>query len=130
MSPSCGLSSQRQVTMATIGGVAFRLFDRLPKVGDKVTHDGYEFITQEVKGLRISKVQVQKISSRDLFKPEEPEPDGSGAQLPQQESETEAAEPQPDESVGERNNPAESEVGPGDNDSQTVERQSSERGEQ
>ncbi|MCB1852472.1 MAG: HlyC/CorC family transporter [Gammaproteobacteria bacterium] len=116
--------------MATIGGVAFRLFDRLPKVGDKVTHDGYEFITQEVKGLRISKVQVQKISSRDLFKPEEPEPDGSGAQLPQQESETEAAEPQPDESVGERNNPAESEVGPGDNDSQTVERQSSERGEQ
>ncbi|MCP5416136.1 MAG: HlyC/CorC family transporter [Chromatiaceae bacterium] len=115
--------------MATIGGVAFRLFDRLPKVGDKVTHDGYEFITQEVKGLRISKVQVQKISSRDLFKPEEPEPDGSGAQLPQQESETEAAEPQPDESVGERNNPAESGVGPGDNDSQTVERQSSERGE-
>ena len=47
--------------MSTIGGVAFRLFDRLPKEGDKVRNEGYEFIAREVTGLRISKVQVRKI---------------------------------------------------------------------
>jgi CBS domain containing-hemolysin-like protein len=47
--------------MVTIGGVAFRLFDRLPKEGDKVRYEGYEFIAREVTGLRISKVQVRKI---------------------------------------------------------------------
>ncbi|MDJ0834550.1 MAG: hemolysin family protein [Gammaproteobacteria bacterium] len=48
--------------MTTIGGVAFRLFDGLPKVSDKVYYEGYEFIAREVKGLRISQVQVQKLS--------------------------------------------------------------------
>ncbi|PLY11830.1 MAG: hypothetical protein C0631_18780, partial [Sedimenticola sp.] len=38
--------------MTTIGGVAFRLFDRIPNVGDKVSYEGYEFIAREVKGLR------------------------------------------------------------------------------
>jgi CBS domain containing-hemolysin-like protein len=47
--------------MTTIGGFAFRLFDRLPKEGDKLRYEGYEFITREVTGLRISKVQVRKI---------------------------------------------------------------------
>ncbi|MCG8100343.1 MAG: hypothetical protein JAZ05_14755, partial [Candidatus Thiodiazotropha taylori] len=42
-------------------GVAFRLFDRLPKEGDKVRYEGYEFIAREVTGLRISKIQVRKI---------------------------------------------------------------------
>ena len=46
--------------MTTIGGVAFRFFDGLPKVGDRVSHEGYVFIAREVKGLRISQVQVQK----------------------------------------------------------------------
>ncbi len=49
--------------MTTIGGVAFRLFDRIPNVGDKVSYEGYEFIAREVKGLRISQVQVQKQSA-------------------------------------------------------------------
>jgi CBS domain containing-hemolysin-like protein len=49
--------------MATIGGVVFRLFDRLPKEGDNLRHEGYEFIVREVKGLRISKVLVRKISA-------------------------------------------------------------------
>ena len=49
--------------MATIGGVAFRLFDGLPTIGDKVTDGGYEFIAEEVKGLRISKIKVRKQSS-------------------------------------------------------------------
>ena len=57
--------------MTTIGGVAFRLFDSLPKVGDKVIHDGYEFIAQEVKGLRISKIQVSKITASEHPKQEE-----------------------------------------------------------
>jgi CBS domain containing-hemolysin-like protein len=51
--------------MTTIGGVAFRLFDGLPQVGDKVYYEGYEFIAREVKGLRISQVQVQKRSLED-----------------------------------------------------------------
>lgn len=48
--------------MATIGGVAFRLYDRLPSVGDKVSYEGFEFTVTELKGLRISKINVQKIS--------------------------------------------------------------------
>jgi CBS domain containing-hemolysin-like protein len=48
--------------MCTIGGVAFRLFDKIPAAGDKVSYEGYEFVAKEVKGLRISKVQVRKIS--------------------------------------------------------------------
>ncbi|MCG8041377.1 MAG: CNNM domain-containing protein [Candidatus Thiodiazotropha taylori] len=47
--------------MSTIAGVAFRLFDCLPKEGDKVRYEGYEFIAREVTGLRISKIQVRKI---------------------------------------------------------------------
>lgn len=47
--------------MTTIGGVAFRLFDRLPMVGDKTNYEGYEFIVKEVNRLRISRIQVRKI---------------------------------------------------------------------
>ena len=49
--------------MTTIGGVAFRLFDRLPAVGDFIEHEGYKFTIKEVKGLRISKILVCKLSS-------------------------------------------------------------------
>jgi CBS domain containing-hemolysin-like protein len=48
--------------MATIGGVAFRLFDRMPAEGDKVLYEGYEFTAKEIRGLRISKVRVCKLS--------------------------------------------------------------------
>lgn len=48
--------------MSTIGGVAFRLFDRLPAAGDKVSSEGYEFVAKEVKGLRISKLLVRKLA--------------------------------------------------------------------
>ncbi|QEP43142.1 HlyC/CorC family transporter [Ectothiorhodospiraceae bacterium BW-2] len=50
--------------MTTIGGVAFRLFDRLPQIGDSVIHEGFEFIAREVKGLRISQIQVRKITNQ------------------------------------------------------------------
>ena len=49
--------------MSTIGGVAFRLFDKLPKAGDTVVHEGYEFTAIEVKGLRISKVRVRRLAA-------------------------------------------------------------------
>jgi putative hemolysin len=49
--------------MTTIGGVAFRLFDGLPAVGDKVTDGGYEYVAEEVTGLRISKVRVTRCSA-------------------------------------------------------------------
>lgn len=51
--------------MATIGGVAFRLFDRLPQPGDEVTHDGYRFTVRERSGLRISQLQVQRVASNE-----------------------------------------------------------------
>ncbi len=51
--------------MSTIGGVAFRLFDRLPEPGDQITHDGFRFIVRERSGLRISELQVQKIATTD-----------------------------------------------------------------
>ncbi|MEW8329258.1 MAG: hemolysin family protein [Candidatus Thiodiazotropha sp.] len=56
--------------MATIGGVVFRLFDRLPKEGDNIRNEGYEFIVKEVKGLRISKVLVRKITASNDEPPE------------------------------------------------------------
>lgn len=59
--------------MSTIGGVAFRLFDRLPKVGDSVAYEGYAFIARGVTGLRISRVEVSKIAS-DGDRTEEVEP--------------------------------------------------------
>jgi len=49
--------------MATIGGVAFRLFDRLPEPGDQITHEGFRFTVKQRSGLRISQLQVQRISS-------------------------------------------------------------------
>ncbi|RLJ17376.1 hypothetical protein DJ031_13695 [bacterium endosymbiont of Escarpia laminata] len=49
--------------MSTIGGVAFRLFDRLPEPGEQVTHEGFRFIVKQRSGLRISELQVQKISA-------------------------------------------------------------------
>lgn len=52
--------------MATIGGVAFRLFDRLPEPGDQLTHDGYRFVVKQRSGLRISQLKVQKIAASEL----------------------------------------------------------------
>jgi CBS domain containing-hemolysin-like protein len=49
--------------MATIGGVAFRLFDRLPEPGDQAIHDGYRFVVKQRSGLRISQLQVTRLSS-------------------------------------------------------------------
>ena len=52
--------------MTTIGGVAFRLFDRLPETGDSVFYEGYEFVAKEVERLRISKLLVKKAASATI----------------------------------------------------------------
>jgi putative hemolysin len=51
--------------MTTIGGVAFRLFDRLPEPGDQLMHEGYRFVVKERKGLRISQLLVEKVTSSE-----------------------------------------------------------------
>jgi hypothetical protein len=51
--------------MATIGGVAFRLFDRLPEPGDSISHEGYRFVVKQRSGLRISQLLVQKRTSSE-----------------------------------------------------------------
>ena len=64
--------------MGTIGGVAFRLFDRLPEPGDQVTRDGYRFVVKQRSGLRISQLQVQKISSSEQRSADEQSEDEPG----------------------------------------------------
>jgi CBS domain containing-hemolysin-like protein len=51
--------------MTTIGGVVFRIFGRLPEVGDKVVHEGYEFRVMEMNGLRISRLRLQKAGQNE-----------------------------------------------------------------
>jgi len=80
--------------MTTIGGVAFRLFDRLPKVGEKVVHEGYEITVKKVSGLRISSVQVRKGISPEAKA--EPEPKSAQPE-PVAEALDESAKPQPGE---------------------------------
>jgi CBS domain containing-hemolysin-like protein len=46
--------------MTTIGGVVFRYLDRLPKVGDSVTMEGYVATVLEMDGHRLARVRVAK----------------------------------------------------------------------
>jgi hypothetical protein len=46
--------------MTTVGGVIFRLFGRLPKVGESVTYEAYLFTVLEVERLRIGRLHVSK----------------------------------------------------------------------
>jgi CBS domain containing-hemolysin-like protein len=46
--------------MTTIGGIAFRHLDRLPRVGDKVTVEGVEITVTEMDGHRISATRVAR----------------------------------------------------------------------
>ncbi len=50
----------RDPVMTTVAGVVLRLFGRLPKVGDTVVFEGYDFTVIEVKGLRISRLRVKQ----------------------------------------------------------------------
>jgi CBS domain containing-hemolysin-like protein len=46
--------------MTTIGGVAFRLLDRLPMEGDQVTVEGFGIKVLEMEGQRIARVRVSR----------------------------------------------------------------------
>jgi CBS domain containing-hemolysin-like protein len=78
--------------MATIGGVAFRLFDRLPQVGDLARYEGYEFVAREVTGLRISKVQVRKLTTEKKGTPEPEQEEAPDSELSPAEEEKPVAE--------------------------------------
>ncbi len=57
--------------MTTIGGYAFRLFDRLPEPDDSIDYEGYRFTVKQRTGLRISKLQIQKVSTMDALQSDE-----------------------------------------------------------
>lgn len=59
--------------MTTIGGIAFRHIDRLPKVGDRVVVDHVTVTVLEMDAHRISRVQVERTPG-----PEETEEEKSG----------------------------------------------------
>lgn len=58
--------------MTTIGGMVFRLFGRLPAVGDQVAYEGYDFRVLEMNGLRISRLRVTKSGQSAEVETEEP----------------------------------------------------------
>ena len=77
--------------MTTVGGLVFRLFGRLPRVGESVDYEGYRFVVLEVDGLRISRLRVSETA--DQLKLEDdrideagpcPIDDGAPAALPDQ----------------------------------------------
>ncbi|HCX86565.1 MAG TPA: hypothetical protein DG761_00920 [Gammaproteobacteria bacterium] len=51
--------------MTTIGGVAFRYLDRLPRVGDRVVIDDIALTVLDMDAHRISKVRVAKASAEE-----------------------------------------------------------------
>jgi CBS domain containing-hemolysin-like protein len=51
--------------MTTIGGVAFRHLDRLPRVGDRVVIDDIALTVLDMDAHRISKVRVAKVSAEE-----------------------------------------------------------------
>jgi CBS domain containing-hemolysin-like protein len=56
--------------MTTVGGLVFRLFGRLPKVGEAVDYEGYHFRVLGLDGLRINRVEVSKLAKIALPAPE------------------------------------------------------------
>jgi len=59
-----GISDPR---MTTIGGVAYRYLDRLPKVGDQVTVEGIRITIREMDMHRIARVRVaRRVSTEDV----------------------------------------------------------------
>ncbi len=50
-------------TMTTIGGLVFRLFGRLPQVGECVDFEGYRFEVLGIDGLRISRLLIARSSA-------------------------------------------------------------------
>lgn len=81
--------------MTTIGGVAFRLFDRLPEPGDQITSEGFRFIIKERSGLRISQLLVEKIPSSENRNIEERDDDAVISADDDSHSDNAGADPEP-----------------------------------
>ena len=64
--------------MSTIGGVVFRMFDRLPQEGEDIIQDNLRFVVLEMEGLRVKTICAMEADlDGDDFKKQEPT--GSGA---------------------------------------------------
>ncbi len=53
--------------MTTIGGVAFRHLDRLPRVGDRVVVDDVALTVLDMDAHRIARIRVAKVSAQEDF---------------------------------------------------------------
>ena len=53
--------------MTTIGGVAFRYLDRLPRVGDRVVVDDVALTVLDMDAHRIARIRVAKVSAEEDF---------------------------------------------------------------
>jgi CBS domain containing-hemolysin-like protein len=53
--------------MTTIGGVAFRYLDRLPRIGDRVVVDDVALTVLDMDAHRIARVRVAKVSAEEDF---------------------------------------------------------------
>ena len=80
--------------MTTIGGVAFRHLDRLPRVGDDVTVEGVRITVLEMEAHRIARVRVARGQGALEREDEESETEDIAAGLP--------AQPQPEPAAEER----------------------------
>lgn len=63
--------------MTTVGGLVFRLFGRLPEVGESVDFEGYRFQVLGIDGLRISRVRVSRSDNEETGGEVEPSPDSA-----------------------------------------------------
>nr|VFJ90207.1 MAG: Hemolysin, contains CBS domains [Candidatus Kentron sp. H]VFJ92396.1 MAG: Hemolysin, contains CBS domains [Candidatus Kentron sp. H]VFJ98986.1 MAG: Hemolysin, contains CBS domains [Candidatus Kentron sp. H] len=69
--------------MTTIGGVAFRHLDRLPRVGDRVIVEGIGITIQEMDAHRIAQVRVTRVTAEELAdedaeaEPDSPDPEAA-----------------------------------------------------
>jgi Mg2+/Co2+ transporter CorC len=83
--------------MTTIGGVAFRHFDRVPEVGDSVVVDGTTITVLDVDCHRIAKLRAAKgriEPSREDASPDEPS--GEDVNPDENASDLETSEPSDD----------------------------------
>jgi CBS domain containing-hemolysin-like protein len=68
--------------MTTIGGVAFRHLDRLPREGDRVMVEGFEIKVLEMEDQRIARVQVARGTTTDEDSEPAPEADAGTPATP------------------------------------------------
>jgi CBS domain containing-hemolysin-like protein len=58
-------------SMNTVGGVVMRLLNRLPRIGDSVTFEGFLLAVERMQGLRIEELRVTRLGMGPDPKPKE-----------------------------------------------------------